>query len=190
MGSLKTLLLIVVGFLSFNNLSFQRQQESDDCSFSESNGVVDEKKGSIYVAPKSAFDDEYVVEANVEYNAGSAFNMSDYFRNLYDYSPLNRAGGSCGFVSLINLLTFYDTFFNDDVIPEQYDAHGAGFETLGEPTPVPLEFSSTLTTKRTIREITRITGGSLMGSLTAVFVTTREPMTFSRNWRANTTNGV
>lgn len=131
MGLFKTLLLIVVGFLSFNNLSFQRQQESDDCSFPESNGVVDEKKGSIYVAPKSAFDDEYVVEANVEYNAGSAFNMSDYFRNLYDYSPLNRAGGSCGFVSLINLLTYYDTFYNDDIVPEQYDAHGAGFETPG-----------------------------------------------------------
>lgn len=82
--------------------------------------------------PCSSYDDEYVSETNVDYNVGSYFSKSDYFKNLYTFSPYNRAGGSCGFVSLINILTFYDTFYSDDIVPEQYDAHSNAYLTADQ----------------------------------------------------------
>lgn len=57
---------------------------------------------------------------NVNCYSMSSYDMSSYFENLYDYSPVNDIG-SCGFVSLIQAMSFYDTFYNDNVIPEVYD---------------------------------------------------------------------
>lgn len=54
------------------------------------------------------------------YSNHTTFNKITYFENLYDYSPNNNIG-SCGFVSFIQLLSYYDTFYNDSVIPEQFD---------------------------------------------------------------------
>lgn len=50
----------------------------------------------------------------------TSFDMVSYFKNLTDYSPNNNIG-SCGYVSLIQAMSYYDTFYNDDVIPENYD---------------------------------------------------------------------
>ena len=50
----------------------------------------------------------------------TTFNRVNYFQNLTTYSPNNNIG-SCGFVSLIQTMSFYDTFYNDDVIPNVYD---------------------------------------------------------------------
>lgn len=50
------------------------------------------------------------------------FDMITYFQNLTNYSALN-SHGSCGYVSLIQYLTYYDTFYNDNIIPEAYDRH-------------------------------------------------------------------
>lgn len=46
--------------------------------------------------------------------------MIDYFKNLSYYSPRNWVG-SCGFVSLIQALSYYDTFYNHRVIPYNYE---------------------------------------------------------------------
>ena len=46
---------------------------------------------------------------------------NDYFINLtenFSYNP----NSTCPFVSLTMLLSYYDTYKNDDIIPEQYDA--------------------------------------------------------------------
>ena len=53
-------------------------------------------------------------------NYSSQLNMVNYFSNLNTFSPSNK-GGSCGFVSLAQVLSYYDTFYNDSIIPEQYD---------------------------------------------------------------------
>lgn len=37
--------------------------------------------------------------------------------------------GSCGYVAIGMLLSYYDTFLSDDIIPEQYDVISAGNET-------------------------------------------------------------
>lgn len=47
-------------------------------------------------------------------------NIKTYFQNLKNYAPLNP-NGSCGYVSLIECLTYYDTFYNDNIVPEKYE---------------------------------------------------------------------
>lgn len=46
--------------------------------------------------------------------------MSKYFKNLNKCIGKNL-NGSCGYVALGMLLSYYDTFYNDDTIAEQYD---------------------------------------------------------------------
>lgn len=50
----------------------------------------------------------------------TSFNLTNYFTNLIDYSAYNSVG-SCAYVSLCGLLSYYDTFHNDAIIPEAYD---------------------------------------------------------------------
>lgn len=57
---------------------------------------------------------------NEDMRSSSDFSMKNYFKNLNKYSPVNSAG-SCGYVSFIQYLAYYDTFYNDDVIAEQYE---------------------------------------------------------------------
>lgn len=49
-------------------------------------------------------------------------NRADYFRNLKNFP--NNWFGECGLVALSSLLSYYDTFYNDDFIPNDkyYDA--------------------------------------------------------------------
>lgn len=49
------------------------------------------------------------------------FSMREYFENLFDYIPYNSVG-SCGYVALIAAMSYYDTFYNDDIIPSIYES--------------------------------------------------------------------
>lgn len=51
------------------------------------------------------------------YNTKYTYN---YFSNLTDFR-LTNFHGSCGYVAITMLLTFYDSYWNDDFIPEVYD---------------------------------------------------------------------
>lgn len=53
------------------------------------------------------------------------FSMKTYFRHLYTNMPENDFG-SCGFVSLISCLSFYDSYYNDGIINEKFDAESCG----------------------------------------------------------------
>ena len=57
--------------------------------------------------------------------------MVDYFENLTQYSPYNSVG-SCGFVSLIQALSYYDTFYNFEIIPEEYNQRNELAKTEAE----------------------------------------------------------
>ncbi len=61
-------------------------------------------------------------ELNSVISQGTVFksDMKTYFQNLYTYSPIN-SHGSCGFVSFIQYLTYYDTFYNDSIVQEEYE---------------------------------------------------------------------
>jgi len=65
------------------------------------------------------FDVTTFVKGNLPTSLNS-FTKESYFKNLYKYSPKNSVG-SCGFVSLIQNLSYLDTFVNDDIIPEKYE---------------------------------------------------------------------
>jgi len=51
--------------------------------------------------------------------------MQSYFANLTTNIGYNYKG-SCGYVALGMLLSYYDTYLNDDIIPEQYDVISSG----------------------------------------------------------------
>ena len=59
----------------------------------------------------------------VDYYSQSNFDMKSYFENLYLHQAANT-NGTCGYVSLISLLTYYDTFYDDRIVPEQYEQNG------------------------------------------------------------------
>lgn len=51
-----------------------------------------------------------------------------YYRNL-SRNMGNNVKGSCGYVANAMLLSYYDTYLCDDIIPEEYDANSTGTET-------------------------------------------------------------
>ena len=57
--------------------------------------------------------------------------MKTYFQNLYEFSPSNIIG-TCSYVSLIQYLSYLDTFYNDEIIPEQYDRKKTDAKTVAE----------------------------------------------------------
>ncbi len=59
------------------------------------------------------------------------FKMNDYFSHLSRYSSYNIKG-SCGYVSLLQLLSYVDTFVNDDIIPEVYEKQNTESVTFNE----------------------------------------------------------
>jgi hypothetical protein len=46
--------------------------------------------------------------------------MYEFFKGLEKYLPHNMSA-SCGYVALSGILSYYDSFYNDNVIPEKYD---------------------------------------------------------------------
>lgn len=72
-----------------------------------------------------AFDHSPIPITDIErdgeyYHPDYPINMNTYFRNLDKYSPFNK-GGSCGYVALSQYLSYYDTFLNDNIIPNDFD---------------------------------------------------------------------
>lgn len=59
------------------------------------------------------------------------FNRKQFLENSYKYEPWNRIG-TCGYISLMQLLSFYDTFYNDNIIPDQYDRSNQSATTLSD----------------------------------------------------------
>ena len=54
--------------------------------------------------------------------------MCSYFDNLTYNFGLNYKG-SCGYVAMAMLLSYYDTFLSDSIVPEQYDVNSIGLES-------------------------------------------------------------
>ena len=57
------------------------------------------------------------------------FNRKQFLEKSAKYVPDNRLG-TCGYISLIQLLSFYDTFYNDNIIPDQFDRSYQSATTL------------------------------------------------------------
>ena len=48
--------------------------------------------------------------------------LSAYYSHLHENMPLNRLG-ICGYTGISMFLSFYDSYWSDDFIPEQYDSN-------------------------------------------------------------------
>ena len=78
---------------------------------------------------------DYVVAEESQMKSVYSSNMNHYDNGMeayYDnliYNFGQNYKGSCGYVALGMLLSYYDSFLNDDIIPEQYDVISSGDET-------------------------------------------------------------
>lgn len=63
-------------------------------------------------------NDSYTVQTYADEDAVLNF-PNQYFRNL-SYHGINKRG-SCAYVAIGMFLSYYDTYWNDNIIPEQYD---------------------------------------------------------------------
>ena len=65
---------------------------------------------------------------NNNFSTKQFYNLNNYYKN--------NSKGSCGYVALSMILSFYDTYWDDRVIPENYDQNanfqtGTSFESPG-----------------------------------------------------------
>lgn len=86
----------------------------------DGDAVVDLEKGT----------NEGVAASEKGYASG-IFHYSDFKTSYFDNLTRNfgvNYKGSCGYVAIGMLLSYYDTYLNDDIIPEKYDAVSSGDE--------------------------------------------------------------
>lgn len=117
---------------SFNTKIIQEDKEHSESNinFSELKKVEKKKTARVnfselpvpnyVIAPD--FGGDWIDCEDVAFHQNRYFDIKSYFQNLYTYSPANDVG-SCGYVSLIQAMSYYDTFYNDTIIPEMYDKH-------------------------------------------------------------------
>ena len=68
-------------------------------------------------------------QKNIQRNKDSYHNfLTSYYDNLKTNFGCNYKG-SCGYVAIGMLLSYYDTYLNDNIIPEKYDAISNGYES-------------------------------------------------------------
>lgn len=85
-----------------------------------------DKKYDDMICPE---DDNPIQDVLEDIHFESDYDKSSYFSHLKSYSARNNLG-SCGFVSLIQALSYYDTFYNDNIIPEQYDRNPGNYNSF------------------------------------------------------------
>ncbi len=66
-----------------------------------------------------SYDDIIGIEPPTTISEYDTF-LEAYFTNLI-HNIGNNMKGSCGYVAIAMLLSYYDTYLNDDIIPERYD---------------------------------------------------------------------
>lgn len=57
--------------------------------------------------------------------------LYQYFSCLYSYSPYNSCG-SCSIISLAKCLSYFDTTYNDNIIPEKYERNQGDVTTISQ----------------------------------------------------------
>lgn len=106
-GEIIVCLLFVFTLLSINNINV--------------NGYTDRKDSDSQFSNLS-------LSNNYDYDKQYESFLQAYYENLKYNFGMNYQG-SCGYVALGMMLSYYDTFLNDDIIPEQYDVISNGTST-------------------------------------------------------------
>lgn len=64
-------------------------------------------------------------------NGEKEFGIKTFFQNMLEYSPFN-SHGSCGYVSFIQYLCYFDSFYDDSLIPEKYEKKTTDSNSIDE----------------------------------------------------------
>ncbi|MDE5714949.1 MAG: hypothetical protein K2I42_02345, partial [Anaeroplasmataceae bacterium] len=92
-------------------------------SFTPTFFLENESKDIIYKESVSFLNSNDYTESSQNFiptNNNTIYSMKQYFMNLNENIGYNVAG-TCGLVAIGMLLSYYDTFWNDCIIPEYYD---------------------------------------------------------------------
>lgn len=117
--------LLPTSFLfGFNYLNTNQVEDNKyflNENFNIDDVILEDKVSSydITIAPKKEIDYIKTISDgynNIEYSKEFT---SNYFKNLSSNKPSNY-DGICGYTSLSMLLSFYDVYFNDDIIDNKY----------------------------------------------------------------------
>ena len=103
----KRALLIFMYFLLFIGPNLKNLKCSEECSKT----IRIESKS---MSSTAGSDDD------CDYTHSLRNQMYNYFYHMYDYSPSNYYG-TCGYVSLIQVLSYYDNFYDDRIIENTYN---------------------------------------------------------------------
>ncbi len=116
----KILLMLLSLILCVSAGSISVFASEDDDGFSNSYTFMTEEE----------FNDDFTQFIEQEPQATS-WGIKTYFKNLYTYSPVNSQG-SCGYVSFIQYLSYFDTFRNDSIIPQVYERSQGNATTVSQ----------------------------------------------------------
>lgn len=108
----------ISGFINGAAFYFNEAKALSDIDYS---GYVSEVP---HAAPSESDNPNYIIYPTNPGHPGNFSNeltMAGYFSHLYTHFPVNKKG-SCGFVALSQVLSYFDTFYNDSIIPEQYES--------------------------------------------------------------------
>lgn len=108
----KFLIGLLIGLLVLSNTKLNRKVFAKEINY-------DGFSEPYYMLTKEDFEEDFE-DYIINNSFPNTLNKNSYFSNLYNYSPMN-SHGSCGYVSLAQYLSYYDTFYNDNIIPESYE---------------------------------------------------------------------
>lgn len=113
---MKKILILITTFMGLMGLVFPNFNEKD-IKISQINHYFDEKE---IIKPNSLAPNYSVTNANSD-----TIFITDYFAPYYFKKLNGRFGnnkkGSCSYVAVDMLLSYYDSFWNDNFLPEKYD---------------------------------------------------------------------
>lgn len=89
-----------------------------------SSPISDRQKSEKYIDADGLYDSEILALYNSAKNEEKLFlteNYQTYYFNKLGANIGNNTQGSCGFVATAMLLSFWDTYWDDGIVPENYD---------------------------------------------------------------------
>lgn len=126
---MKKFILLVALCISVGiSCSFAGYNQSNRQEVNMVNDGIEFEQGEIDPGPEYSFEtSESMTAASSSLTTYPSF-LEAYYRGLTTNLGENYKN-SCGYVALGMLLSYYDTYLNDDIIPEEYDIESDGTET-------------------------------------------------------------
>lgn len=125
--------ILPVIFLLLNNSNQGLKKNCDDCETKYYDGsiVTEQISANCNRVINAEVNNPWYIFDNFK-NKNFPFAES-YFKNLKSNMPINILG-NCGYTSIGMLMSFYDTFINDSIIPENFEVKSfASYETFLNP---------------------------------------------------------